>query len=51
MGTKAVSDEVRLNDEFRREKLFHVMIKYVAPVLVLFILISSVLNSLGIIKI
>ena len=51
VGTKAVSDEVRLNDEFRREKLFHVMIKYVAPVLVLFILISSVLNSLGIIKI
>lgn len=49
--TKAVVDEVRLSSKFRREKLFVVMIKYVAPICIVAILVSSVLNALGIIKI
>ena len=51
VGPKVISDEVKLSSGFKREKLFIVIIKYVAPVFILAILISSVLNSLGIIKI
>lgn len=50
IGTKIVEDEILISGEFKRKKLFVVMIKYVAPVLVSLILISSVLNSLGIIS-
>ncbi|WP_195985291.1 sodium-dependent transporter [Clostridium sp. D33t1_170424_F3] len=49
--TKAVVDEVKLSSKFRREKLFVVMIKYVAPICIVAILVSSVLNALGIVKI
>lgn len=51
IGTKTISEEVKLSSRFRREKLFVVVIKYVAPVCIVLILASSVLNSLGIIKI
>ena len=50
-GVKTVSDEVSLSGKFRREKLFTVMIKYIAPVFVIAILISSVLDALGVFKI
>ncbi len=46
-----VVEEVRLSSKFKREKLFRVMIKYVAPIFIVAILVSSVLNSLGIITI
>lgn len=49
--TKLVVDEVKSSSKFSREKLFVVVIKYVAPIFILAILISSVLNSLGIITI
>ena len=48
---KTISDEVRLSSRFRDEKLFVVLIKWIAPVCMVAILISSVLNGLGIIKI
>lgn len=48
---KTVSDEVRLNSRFGREKLFIVMIRYIAPVCLIAILVSSVLNALKIITI
>ncbi len=45
-------DEVELDGKpFKRKKLFVVMIKYVAPVCIVLILISSVLDVLGIVKI
>ena len=47
----AISEEVKLNSPFKREKLFVVMIKYVAPVCIIIILISSILNALGIMTI
>lgn len=50
IGTKAIEDEVLVSGPFGRKKLFRVMIKYIAPVLVAAILVSSVLNSLGIIS-
>lgn len=43
----AISEEVKLNAPFRREKLFVVMIKYVAPICIIIILISSILSALG----
>lgn len=45
---KVIIDEVKLNSSFRREKLFVVMIKYIAPICILIILASSVLGVLGI---
>lgn len=48
---KAVSDEIRLNSSFKREKLFVLMIKYIAPICLIVILVSSILNALGIIVI
>ena len=43
---KAIIDEVKISSKFRLEKLFVVIIKYVAPVMLIIIL----LTSLGIIK-
>ena len=45
-------DEVEVDGKpFKRKKLFAVMIKYVAPICIVLILISSVLDVLGIVKI
>ena len=55
---KAIIDEVEVADDsgkpyhtFKARKLFCIIIKYVAPVCILLILISSVLDAFGIIKI
>ena len=47
----AIADEIKLAGRFKQEKFFTVIIKYIAPVCIVAILISSILNSLGIIKI
>ncbi len=49
--TKTVVDEVKRSSPFKREKLFVVMIKYVAPVCIVLILVSSILDTLGVIHI
>lgn len=51
MGPKIVSDEIEVSGKFKRKKLFNVMIKYVAPICIVLILVSSVLDVLGIVKI
>ena len=48
---KTVIDEVKLNSSFGRERLFVIMIKYVSPICLIVILVSSILNALGIITI
>ncbi len=48
---KTVIDEVELSGEFKRKKLFVGVIKYFAPICILLILISSVLDVFGIFKI
>ncbi len=48
---KTVIEEVELSGKFCMKKLFVVMIKYVAPIFLLIILVSSVLNAFGIINI
>lgn len=50
IGTKVAEDEVLLHGDFKRKKLFNVMIKYVAPILICAVLVSSILNSFGIIS-
>ena len=45
---KFVIDEVRISSAFRREKVFTAVIRYFAPVCIALILISSVLDTLGI---
>ena len=49
--TKVISDEVKLSSKFHGEKMFVVMIKYIAPVLIIAILVSSILNATGILVI
>ncbi len=44
-------DEIRQSSAFQREKLFVVMIKYFAPICIVLILISSVLDVFGVFKI
>lgn len=47
----ALVEELELNQTFRLKKMFAVMIRYIAPVCILLILISSVLNAFGVIQI
>jgi NSS family neurotransmitter:Na+ symporter len=47
---KTIIDEVEQSSEFKGKKLFVVMTKYIAPVFVVTILVSYVLNTMGIIS-
>ncbi len=48
---KTVIEEIELNGKFKRKKLFEVVIKYIAPIFIVLILVSSVLDAFGIFKI
>ncbi len=47
---KAIYEEVTASGKFNRYGMYRIMIKYVAPPLLVLILVSSVLNAFGIIK-
>lgn len=47
----ALVEELELNQTFRLKRMFAVMIRYIAPICILLILISSVLNAFGVIQI
>lgn len=47
----ALIEEIELNGKFTGRKFFTVMIQYVAPICIVLILISSILDALGIMKI
>ena len=49
VGVNRIVEHVRISSAFKRERLFDFMIRYVAPICVIIILISSVANVLGII--
>lgn len=51
IGTKAIENEILTSGEFKRKKLFNIMVKYVAPVLVCAVLVFSVLEGLKIITV
>jgi len=44
---KTIVEEVELTGRFRRKALFNVVIKYMAPICILLILVSSVLDALS----
>lgn len=46
-----ISDEVELSGKFKRKCLFTIVIKYFAPICIVLILLSSVLDAFGILKI
>jgi len=46
---QAVIEEVELNGEFKRKRIFSAIIKYIAPICIILILVSSVLSAFGII--
>lgn len=48
---KSLCDEIESTGKFKREKQFVVMIKYLAPICIVLILITSVFDVLGIMKI
>ncbi|MBO5287356.1 MAG: sodium-dependent transporter [Clostridia bacterium] len=48
---KFITDEVELNGKFKMKGLFNVMIKYIAPLCLMVILASSILDVMGIFKI
>ena len=43
----AIVEEVKISSPFKREKLFRVVIKYVAPICIVLILVTSVLSGFG----
>ncbi len=49
-GLKTVGDEVKLSSKFKREKLYNFFMKYLAPICMIIILLSSVANVFGWIK-
>ncbi len=51
VGPKFISDEIELSAPFKRKKLFNVMIKYIAPIGIVFILIFALLEAFGIITV
>lgn len=51
VGTKTIENEITINGEpFKRREIFHVMVKYVAPVFLLVILVFYSLAQFGIIS-
>ena len=48
---KAIIEEVEITGQFKMKKLFSVMIRYIAPVFILAILVSGILDVFGIVKI
>lgn len=45
---KTVTDEIELNGPFRWKPFFNVMIKYICPILLAVILVTSVLDAVGV---
>ena len=47
---QALSEEIELTGRFKSKRLFEIVIKYVAPICIILILISSILDGLGIVS-
>jgi NSS family neurotransmitter:Na+ symporter len=48
---KAIIDEASIGGEFKAKRLFSIVIRYVAPICLIAILVSSVLSAFGVVKI
>ena len=51
LHTEVIEEEIEQSEKFKAKGMYRIMIKFIAPILLLGILISSVLNALGIITI
>lgn len=49
VGPKTIIEEVESSGQFKRKKLYVIIIKYIAPVFLIAIFVSSILNTFGII--
>lgn len=49
-GPRVIIDEVELSGVFRRKRMFEWMIRWIAPVCLVAVLVSSVLENLGILR-
>ena len=47
---EAIRDEVNVSGKFRRYAMYQVMMKYIGPVMLIAILVSSILNTFGVIS-
>ena len=47
IGVKTVAEEVKKSSAFKREKMYNIVIKYIAPICLIVILLSSVANVFG----
>ena len=50
IGIEKISAEIEHSSKFKRKKIYILMMKYIAPIFIIVILISSILNVLGIIS-
>jgi len=50
VGPKVIIDEVETSGTFKRKKTYVFILKYIAPIATILVLVSSILNALGIIK-
>lgn len=50
IGVDVIADEVKISSKFKREAMYKVMVKYIAPVCILAILVSSVLEGFGLLS-
>lgn len=48
VGTKYISDEIKLSGEFGFERPYNILVKYICPVLLFLILVTGLLSMLGI---
>ncbi|MBQ8903208.1 MAG: sodium-dependent transporter, partial [Oscillospiraceae bacterium] len=46
-GTRYVEDEVQLNSRFKSKKLYRVMVRFICPIFMVTIFISSILGFAG----
>ena len=51
IGVKKIAEEVKISSKFANEKLYTVVIRWIAPVFLVVILVTSILSVLGIISI
>jgi len=51
VGLKPIRDEIELSSAFRRKRIFNVIIKYVGPVFLAIIVLTNILQILGIVSI
>ncbi len=50
VGFKKIDEEIELSSQFKRKGLYHFVMRYLAPICITIILLSSIANVLGIIS-